>query len=98
MSDLVERLRRAEPCREGCGAPCRVMDAASGCVCAEAAARIEQLEADNTRLRVENIQMQAALGYAICAEDERHIIPSNPFKCGVCDARARAALGASDEQ
>lgn len=42
------------------------------------------------RLRVENIQVQAALGYAICAEDERHIIPSNPFKCGVCDARARA--------
>jgi hypothetical protein len=42
------------------------------------------------RLEVENIQMQAALGYAICAEDERHIIPSNPFKCGVCDARSRA--------
>jgi hypothetical protein len=42
------------------------------------------------RLEVENIQMQAALGYAICAEDERHIIPSNPFKCGVCDARIRA--------
>ena len=42
------------------------------------------------RLRVENVQMQAALGYAICAEDERHIIPSNPFKCGVCDASARA--------
>lgn len=42
------------------------------------------------RLEVENIQMQAALGYAICAEDERHIIPSNPFKCGMCDARARA--------
>lgn len=38
------------------------------------------------KLRVENIQMQAALGYAICAEDERHIIPSNPYKCGVCDA------------
>ena len=25
-------------------------------------------------------------GYAICAEDERHIIPSNPYKCGICDA------------
>ena len=45
MSDLVERLRRGEPCREGCGAPCRTMDAASGCICAEAADRIEQLEA-----------------------------------------------------
>lgn len=43
--DLRERLRRGEPCREGCGAPCRTMDAASGCICAEAADRIEQLEA-----------------------------------------------------
>lgn len=41
---------------------------------------------ENERLRVQNIQMQAALGYAICADDERHIIPSNPYKCGVCDA------------
>jgi hypothetical protein len=55
----------------------------NGCHCDEAAAEIE-------RLRIENIQMQAALGYGILAEDERHIIPSNPFKCGVCDARARA--------
>ena len=44
------------------------------------------------RLRIENIQMQAALGYAICAEDERHIIPSNPFKCGVCHARSVRAI------
>ena len=57
-----------------------------------AADRIEQLEADNTRLRIENIQMRAALGYAICAEDERHIIPSNPFKCGVCHARSVRAI------
>lgn len=45
MSDIVERLRRGEPCREGCGAPCKVMDAASGCACAEAADHIEKLEA-----------------------------------------------------
>lgn len=45
MSDLVERLRRGEPCREGCGGPCRTMDAASGCICAEASDRIERLEA-----------------------------------------------------
>lgn len=49
------------------------------------------------KLRVENIQMQAALGYAICAEDERHIVPSNPFKCGVCDSRMRAWKENSDE-
>lgn len=62
---------------------------------------ITRLRDENERLRVQNIQMQAALGYAICAEDERHIIPSNPYSCGVCDAnrgvhdeieRLRAAL------
>ena len=64
-------------------------------------ATIDALRAEVERLRVENIQMQAALGYAILAEDERHILPSNPFKCGICDAnkhlraeneRLRAAL------
>ena len=38
-------------------------------------------------LRVENIQMRAALGYPIPADEEHHIIPVNPFKCGTCDAR-----------
>lgn len=52
--------------------------------------QFQKLSEEITRLRVQNIQMQAALGYAICAEDERHIIPSNPFKCGVCDSRMRA--------
>ena len=40
MSDLVERLRAGV-----CGDKCRVMDTRSGCICAEAATRIEQLEA-----------------------------------------------------
>lgn len=40
------------------------------------------------RLRVENIQMRFALGYSMPAELERHILPSNPFKCGMCEARA----------
>ena len=53
------------------------------------------LRATNERLRIENIQMQAALGYGILAEDERHIIPSNPFRCGTC--HARAALTQSEE-
>ena len=41
MSDLVERFRRGEPCDDR---KCRVMEAASGCMCAEAADEIERLE------------------------------------------------------
>lgn len=37
--DLVERLRRGGECES----PCRVMEAASGCLCAEAADRITTL-------------------------------------------------------
>lgn len=51
-----------------------------------AADTITALRAEVERLKIENIQMQAALGYGILAEDERHILPSNPFKCGTCDA------------
>jgi hypothetical protein len=47
---------------------------------------ITALRAENERLKVESIQMRAALGYGILAEDELHILPSNPFKCGTCDA------------
>ena len=43
MSDLVQRLREWEPCRAN--GVCRVHDARSGCICAEAADRIEGLEA-----------------------------------------------------
>jgi hypothetical protein len=50
------------------------------------AAERDALRAENERLKIENIQMQAALGYGILADDERHILPSNPFKCGTCDA------------
>jgi hypothetical protein len=53
----------------------------------EAAAEIE-------RLRVENIQMRFALGYPMPADLERHVLPSNPFQCGVCDARRKAAMDA----
>lgn len=49
---------------------------------------IELLENEVKRLRIENIQMQAALGYGITVDDERHIIPTNPFKCGTCDAKS----------
>ncbi len=40
MTDIVERLRAGI-----CDDPCRVRDIPSGCECAKAAARIEQLEA-----------------------------------------------------
>jgi hypothetical protein len=42
------------------------------------------------RLRIENIQLKFACGYPMPAELERHIVPNNPYKCGMCDARRRA--------
>ena len=97
MSDIVKRLSAGI-----CDDPCRVKDIPSGCACAEAAARIEQLEAAlrvseraATRIALEaekvclqNIQMKFALGYPMPADLERHVLPENPFKCGVCAARA----------
>jgi hypothetical protein len=43
MSDIVERLRRGAPCNDN-GIRCRVLDAKSGCECAEAADEIERLQ------------------------------------------------------
>lgn len=101
MGDIVERLREAT---KGLIAAAMVWTAKGGKWVAEgkalmtiaertdeAARDIVTLRAEVERLRIENIQMQAALGYGILAEDERHIIPSNPFKCGTCDARAALA-------
>lgn len=64
------------------------------------ASKVATLRAEKERLKVQSIQMQAALGYAICAEDERHIIPSNPYRCGICDANKhlRATNDALKEQ
>lgn len=44
MSDIVESLREGMIC-EVEGAKCAVMDARSGCICAEAADEIEELRA-----------------------------------------------------
>jgi hypothetical protein len=52
--------------------------------------RIEALEAEAERLRIENIQLKFACGYPMPADLERHIIPDNPFKCGTCDAYREA--------
>jgi hypothetical protein len=61
MSDIVERLRKGGPCIEaaGCdgGGPCKVMNASSGCACAEAADTI-------TFLRAELEKMRADIAYA----------------------------------
>jgi hypothetical protein len=40
MTDIVERLRQGDMCQ---GSSCRIKEAASGCVCAEAANEIERL-------------------------------------------------------
>jgi hypothetical protein len=43
MTDIVQRLRSGEVCINN---PCRMMDARSGCACAEAADEIERLRAE----------------------------------------------------
>lgn len=50
MSDIVERLRVGEACKEN-GGVCAVMDARSGCLCAIAADTITALRAENEKLR-----------------------------------------------
>lgn len=77
---------------------CEFTDGKTGLVYAEGGGTYCAMAKEVERLRVQNIQMQAALGYAICAEDERHIIPSNPYKCGVCDSRMKAWKEQSDDR
>ena len=45
MTDIVEYMRQGGPCIE-LNERCKVMDAASGCACAKAAAEIERLRAE----------------------------------------------------
>ena len=113
MTDIVERLRTPASDDEWMELMAQRIDAAAEIerLKAEVSAlnhaevkllvQVDEQDAEIERLKVENIQMKAALGYAICAADERHIIPENPFKCGICDAnkgihaeveRLRAAL------
>ena len=44
MSEIAEYMRQGGPCIE-LNERCKVMDAASGCACAKAAAEIERLRA-----------------------------------------------------
>lgn len=58
-----------------------------------AALRVSERDATRIALEAEkvclqNIQMKFALGYPMPADLERHVLPENPFKCGVCAARA----------
>lgn len=50
MTDIVERLNKAEPCREN-GGVCADMTAAGGCACATAADTITRLTSKNEKLR-----------------------------------------------
>jgi hypothetical protein len=43
---------------------------------------------DAEQTRVERIQLLFACGYPMPADMERHVLPTNPFKCGICDARS----------
>jgi len=47
----------------------------------------EHMRKELDRLRVENIQLKFACGYPMPADLEHFIVPINPFRCGVCDAR-----------
>jgi hypothetical protein len=49
MSDIVKHLRAGDPCREE--DRCRVMNSASGCLCAMAADTIEGRRAESEALR-----------------------------------------------
>jgi hypothetical protein len=60
---------------------------ASGPSAEHTAALLERAADEIDRLRVENIQLRFACGYPMPAELEKHIIPANPFRCGICDAR-----------
>jgi hypothetical protein len=48
-----------------------------------------RLVAEIECIQIENIQMKFALGYPMPSKFEKYIIPTNPFKCGICDAKIR---------
>ena len=57
------------------------------------------LRARMETLEIENVQLKFACGYPMPSDLEKHIIPSNPFKCGTCDAKESelSALRAAQE-
>lgn len=93
MSDLVKRLRVGEPCAEASADnTCKVKNAESGCLCAIAADRIEQLENALTEIYKKGLHNQGGAyknGFYDCFKIARRAlgIPHMSF-----DA-ARAALG-----
>lgn len=52
-------------------------------------AAMDWAAAEIERLQTENWQLRQACGYPIPADKET---PQNPFKCGVCDARAKCEI------
>lgn len=50
MSEIVERLRKGEACKEN-GGVCALMDARSGCLCATAADEIARIAALEARVK-----------------------------------------------
>jgi hypothetical protein len=66
-TDIEERMRNGEPCKEASGDNhCKVMDARSGCLCAIAADTITALRAEIERLNT----LVQTMRYA---EDENHL-------------------------
>jgi len=78
--DLVKRAKPAAAWPENINSPTEL-------ILEDCADAITRLTAEVERLKIENVQMKFALGYPMPADLERYIIPSNPFRCGTCDAR-----------
>lgn len=71
MSEIAEYMRQGGPCIE-LNERCKVMDAASGCACAKAAAEIERLRAALRMIRDHEPERLAwSVGYARAALEER---------------------------
>lgn len=110
MDDIVKSLRKGVPCIEAAGCevsgPCKIMNAHSGCACAEAADEIERLRAgnrdlqlwwdnlrpDHARLEAENAKLREAVSWLANLDMDR-FTEHDEALLETAIEEARAALG-----